>query len=49
MSVLAVDFYLEDVLKAEMIQMASCDLFYLRFPEHPWSKVMEKVAKMMMA
>ncbi|MBD2742228.1 MinD/ParA family protein [Coleofasciculus sp. FACHB-1120] len=36
-------------LSEEMIQMASSDLFCLRFPEHPLSKVMEKVAKMITA
>ncbi|MBD1904775.1 MinD/ParA family protein [Funiculus sociatus GB2-A5] len=36
-------------LSEEMIQMASSDLFCLRFPDHPLSKVMENVAKMIIA
>lgn len=36
-------------LSEEMIQMASSDLFCLRFPNHPFSQVMEKVAKQIMA
>ncbi len=33
-------------LSDEMVQMGSSDLFCLRFPDHPFSKVMEKVAQM---
>lgn len=33
-------------LSEEMIQMASSDIFCLRFPNHPFSKVMDKVAQM---
>ncbi|AFZ24154.1 ATPase involved in chromosome partitioning [Cylindrospermum stagnale PCC 7417] len=33
-------------LSEEMIQMASSDIFCLRFPDHSFSKVMEKVAQM---
>jgi MinD-like ATPase involved in chromosome partitioning or flagellar assembly len=33
-------------LSEEMIQMASSDLFCIRFPDHPLSKIMEKVAQM---
>jgi len=34
-------------LAEEMIQMASSDIFCLRFPDHPLSKIMEKVAQML--
>jgi MinD-like ATPase involved in chromosome partitioning or flagellar assembly len=33
-------------LSEEMIQLASSDLFCLRFADHPFSKVMDKVAQM---
>ena len=34
-------------LAEEMMQMASSDIFCLRFPDHPLSKIMEKVAQML--
>lgn len=33
-------------LSEEMIQLASSDIFCLRFPDHPFSKILEKVAQM---
>jgi len=35
-------------LTEELIQLASSDLFCLRHPEHPFSQVMDKVARMIM-
>ena len=36
-------------LSEDMIQMASSDLFCLRYPSHPFSREMEKVAQQIMA
>lgn len=35
-------------LTEELIQLASSDLFCLRHPEHPFSQIMDKVARMIM-
>jgi MinD-like ATPase involved in chromosome partitioning or flagellar assembly len=32
-------------LSEDMVEMASADLFSLRYPDHPWSKVLQKAAK----
>ncbi len=35
-------------LSEDMVEMASSDLFSLRFPDHPWSKVLQNAAKLIL-
>ena len=36
-------------LSEEMIQLGSSDLFYLRYPDHPFSKVIKSVGTLLLS
>jgi MinD-like ATPase involved in chromosome partitioning or flagellar assembly len=36
-------------LSEEMVELASSDLFCLRYPEHPWTQEINKVARQILS